>query len=162
MDLSRNTIKKLKQYYPELEEWSQINGWAIWTVAMFGKFAMVAKLLGSSWNLSQIVRPDLIHTPSVCQIEDRPSADLYGPQMGSLWGLHPYCCQLLCPSDSTVGIWLCISQTERLGILCNGSEGFHWIWSSDLTGTLNVSSPTVTPSLAEWCAQEDPPSESDE
>jgi len=87
-------------------------------------FTLVAKLLGSEWNLSQTVRPDLIHTPGVCHTEDRPSADLYCPWMGSPGGLHPYCFQLLHPSDSIVEIWLYVSQAERPGILCNGSEGF--------------------------------------
>jgi hypothetical protein len=70
------------------------------------------------------MRPDLIAPPSDCQTEDRSTTDQIGPRMGPPKGLHLSPGQLMRPSDSTVGIWRCMAQTKRPGVLCTRLEGF--------------------------------------
>jgi hypothetical protein len=82
--------------------------------------------------------PTLTTPPGNCRTEYRSTTDQIGPQMGPPKGLCPSPGQLMHPSDSIIKIWRCMAQTKHPAMLCTGSEGFLWFWTSELSGSLNV------------------------
>ena len=123
------------------------------------KFALVAKPLGMAWKLSQMVRPALALSPGHWSA---PLLVCLDPGWIPPRGMHPSLASKMCPSDSTVGIGLDVSQNDRLGLMGNGSEGFPWIWSYARSGTPNVSAKSVALQSLENAPHMIPPSKSDE
>jgi hypothetical protein len=116
-----------------------------------------ARLKCSPWWLNSLDQSEIC--PKQCALTSNTLSESVGlkinplliytnPRWDPLGVCTPSSGQLLHPSDSTVEIWLYVSQTKCPGILCNGSEGFPGIWFGDLSRTLDVPSPSVAPSLA--------------
>jgi hypothetical protein len=89
-----------------------------------GKFSLVDKLLGSAWNLSQTMQPDLIHTLSVCMLEYRPLLICTDPGWIPLGECAPIAANN-CALEIPLSEFGCDSlKLSALGSFVMGREGF--------------------------------------